>query len=87
MTEEMTPAPGSFEARDLGCTCPVFDNHYGRGFAGDGMVYGWIITEGCPVHAKPPTRGAVDLKTRLERVGIFLFVIAVWVVFMLAVFR
>lgn len=44
------PNPGSNEALDQGCTCPVIDNGYGdpryanpRGF--------WI-TEGCPLHDK-----------------------------------
>jgi len=45
-----TPNPGSNEARDLGCTCPVMDNHYGAGRFGIGETAGWITREGCPVH-------------------------------------
>lgn len=26
------PNPGSKEAIDLGCACPVMDNHHGHGF-------------------------------------------------------
>lgn len=43
------PYPGSDEAVERGCTCPVFDNHRGKGF-GDGMYY---ITPDCPVHDPP----------------------------------
>ena len=40
--------PGSKEAIAAGCTCPVIDNHYGRGYRGiDGS---FIYTVGCPVH-------------------------------------
>lgn len=28
------PRPGSADARELGCTCPVIDNHYGAGATG-----------------------------------------------------
>jgi len=41
--------PGSKEAQDAGCTCPVVDNHYGEGVPhNEGPVF-WI-TEGCPLH-------------------------------------
>lgn len=46
------PNPGSQEARDRGCQCPVLDNAHGRGAwgsEGDDAVF-WIA-EGCPVHA------------------------------------
>lgn len=37
-----TPRPGSTEARNRGCTCPVVDqNDYGTR----------IVTGGCPLHA------------------------------------
>jgi len=32
MTNTAQPNPGSQEAIDKGCTCPVMDNHYGKGF-------------------------------------------------------
>lgn len=45
-----TPNPGSPEAVEQGCTCPVYDNAHGRGFGGDGEQWGWWITEKCPLH-------------------------------------
>ena len=45
---EMNPwRPGSVEAVDIGCTCPVLDNHYGKGF-GDPPLF-WISGD-CPIH-------------------------------------
>lgn len=43
-------APGSDEALDKGCTCPVLDNAHGRGYLGLGV--GWVIADGCPLHAR-----------------------------------
>jgi hypothetical protein len=46
------PNPGSQEALDMGCSCPVMDNAYGKGsgFTDDeGKPVFWY-TEGCPVH-------------------------------------
>lgn len=43
------PNPGSDEALELGCTCPVLDNGHGRG-AGP-----FWINEGCPVHGPHAT--------------------------------
>ena len=43
------PNPGTQEAIDMGCTCPVIDNHYGKGVTIDGCIEFWY-TEGCPVH-------------------------------------
>lgn len=44
-----TPNPGSDEAQDQGCTCPIFDNNHGTyaPFQPDG----WWINAGCPIHA------------------------------------
>ena len=50
---EEKPNPGSDEALDEGCTCPVMDNRYGDGARVDpktGKVMFWY-TEGCPVHS------------------------------------
>lgn len=44
------PAPGSPEAVSHGCTCPVLDNGYGRGYLGDGERFGWVMDERCPLH-------------------------------------
>ena len=47
----MTPNPGSKEAQDLGCTCPVLDNEYGKGAYIDknGKPEFWITSD-CPLH-------------------------------------
>lgn len=42
--------PGSDEAIKRGCVCPVFDNHGGSGWGGDGALYGWVVVEYCPIH-------------------------------------
>ena len=45
------PNPGSQEAIEQGCTCPVIDNHYGEGAYNDenGKPLFWMNCE-CPVH-------------------------------------
>jgi hypothetical protein len=43
-----TPKPGTKEAIDAGCTCPVIDNGHGRGYYGQPDVF--VYTVGCPVH-------------------------------------
>jgi len=47
------PNPGSQEAIDAGCRCPVMDNHYGAGAYNDenGEPLFWI-NEDCPIHGK-----------------------------------
>ena len=40
--------PGSDEAIEHGCTCPVLDNGHGSDVIGD--TRGFIYTAGCPVH-------------------------------------
>ena len=48
----MTPPPGSPEAAEQGCTCPVFDNCKGRGCGltdKDGKPL-YYINEKCPLH-------------------------------------
>lgn len=47
-----TPPPGSAEARERGCTCPVLDNGHGKGSgrvseAGEPLY--WIFGN-CPLH-------------------------------------
>lgn len=40
MKSQKQPNPGSQEAIDRGCSCPVMDNSYGRGYLGsDTFVY------------------------------------------------
>lgn len=44
------PNPGSEEAQEKDCTCPVMDNHYGVGIPGpDGKNIFWMNEE-CPLH-------------------------------------
>jgi hypothetical protein len=45
------PNPGSGEAVELGCTCPVIDNHYGEGFPWIEGGHSWWINADCPLHA------------------------------------
>ncbi len=53
----MTPNPGSDEAREKGCTCPVLDNGHGKGWMGgrtdeNGATL-FVRVEGCPLHWPP----------------------------------
>lgn len=42
--------PGSHAARVAGCTCPIIDNHYGRGIdLGHGRTQ-WVTEANCPLH-------------------------------------
>lgn len=43
------PTPGSAEAVDLGCTCPIIDNHYGKGVPMNGKRFHWTEAD-CPLH-------------------------------------
>lgn len=45
------PNPGSDEAVDAGCTCPVLDNSHGEGMPGlFGKKLFWVNGD-CPLHA------------------------------------
>lgn len=55
--------PGSPEAVNRGCTCPVFDNGHGRGYMGTNEFW---VTDGCPVHSpKEPEPDTVEIAGRL----------------------
>jgi len=41
------PNPGSDEAIEKGCTCPVIDNEHGKGYLAKGV---FIIRMDCPLH-------------------------------------
>lgn len=42
--------PGSDEAVQAGCTCPVIDNHYGKGVPSvENLRVFWMNSE-CPIH-------------------------------------
>lgn len=46
------PNPGSKEAQEQGCICPVEDNNYGEGFTwGKNGKCFWYVG-GCPLHSK-----------------------------------
>ena len=49
------PTPGSDEAREQGCTCPVLDNCHGNGVYMYGETCYWKNTD-CPIHGEsaPP---------------------------------
>lgn len=50
------PNPGSDEAIEQGCSCPVLDNNHGEEALGD--TRGFWITPGCPLH---------DIQTRKDK--------------------
>jgi hypothetical protein len=45
------PKPGSPEAVDMGCSCPIMDNAHGLGRFGLGKDW-WINSE-CKLHSLP----------------------------------
>jgi hypothetical protein len=52
MTEKQ-PNPGSPEAVEKGCKCPVMDNHYGKGFplGKENEPMFWVSFD-CPLHGE-----------------------------------
>lgn len=48
---ENAPNPGSDEALEQGCVCPVLDNGHGRGYMGQEGVFTMAL--GCPLHDLP----------------------------------
>lgn len=52
------PFPGSDQARDLGCICPVLDNGHGNPALTRDRG-GWVVVVGCPLHS-PPVLGSLD---------------------------
>lgn len=60
--------PGSKEALELGCTCPVWDNYNGGGFIWFGTEGFFYISEDCPLHAGGNKTDA-DVKEDKERPG------------------
>lgn len=46
--DDAIPNPGSPEAGEQGCTCPVMDNWHGADEIG--RIRGFITVEGCPLH-------------------------------------
>lgn len=52
--KEGTPPPGSKEAFEKGCICPILDNSHGKGYMGVSGIF--VYVEGCPVHPTPGVR-------------------------------
>ena len=51
------PNPGSPEAVAAGCTCPVIDNHHGKGVpAGKNGAPMFWHSERCPMHGRAALR-------------------------------
>jgi len=48
--KEKIPNAGSDEAVDLGCTCPIMDNEYGKGYMGMEDVF--VFNTECPLHGE-----------------------------------
>lgn len=48
MTTATEPNPGSQEAIDAGCSCPILDNSHGRGYMGVEGIF--VYVKDCPVH-------------------------------------
>jgi len=46
------PNPGSKEAIDQGCTCPIMDNHYGKGRSVKDGKATFIFSSDCPIHGR-----------------------------------
>lgn len=46
--DKINNVPGSDEALDAGCTCPVLDNTHGKGYMELGF---FVIAADCPLHA------------------------------------
>lgn len=44
-----TPNPGSDEAINQGCTCPVRKNEHGKGFGDLDQPCFWVASS-CPIH-------------------------------------
>jgi hypothetical protein len=44
---EIVPPPGSDEALDAGCVCPVMDNGHGRGRGSPPQFW---VNDDCPMH-------------------------------------
>jgi hypothetical protein len=50
MSEDNKPNPGSQEAIELGCRCPVIDNGHGQGAYQENGVWLFWINGDCPIH-------------------------------------
>lgn len=56
-TNSLPPPPGSDEAMEKGCLCPVIDNGHGAGYyTMDNGVPLYVINEACPLHGRRNTQ-------------------------------
>lgn len=58
MTDDETPPPGSDEALEQGCACPVLDNAHGAGYMGTDR---YVISMDCPLHGQAGDDYVMDL--------------------------
>lgn len=49
-TQIKLPNPGSQQAIEAGCLCPILDNHYGKGW--NKMPDTFVYNCDCPIHYK-----------------------------------
>lgn len=51
--------PGSTEAQEAGCRCPVMDNGRGRGlWTDENGTTQYVMRQDCPLHGWPLAEGA-----------------------------
>lgn len=63
------PNPGSDEAREQGCTCPVLDNHHGHGFQLNGETVFWL-NEACQLHKRNNRKDAHETNKATATSGV-----------------
>ena len=73
MADAPTPNPGSDEALELGCRCPVLDNAHGRGAMGtSGDDAEFWTNAACPLHgatiSDPKDTPITSLADRMTRI-------------------
>lgn len=56
------PNPGSKEALDMGCECPILDNSHGRGYLGMEGVYVYNLE--CPLHKNLLTKTQESIESK-----------------------
>lgn len=67
------PNPGSKEAREQGCLCPVVGNEFGKGYLGRGDRFGFVFNQHCPLHSADivgsgkPWSSANQLESAIKR--------------------
>lgn len=62
--ENNSPNPGTVEAINAGCVCPVIDNNHGKGVIINGNTCFWLI-ENCPIHSAKKEEEKVKTDNRI----------------------